>query len=107
MKKRKINNKYKKIFKTLGLGICLFTVSIGTCMTVHATNDPLQVVNNLSDFIFSLVRAIGTIILCWGIVQVGMALKSHDPAQRASGFFTVAGGIIITFAKEILYTIIG
>ena len=47
------------------------------------------------------------ILLGWGIVQVGLALKSHDASQRANGFLTVAGGIIITFAKEILDLITG
>lgn len=41
------------------------------------------------------------------IVQVGLSLKSHDPSQRANGFLTVAGGIVITFAKEILDLIVG
>ena len=63
--------------------------------------------NNLSDFIFGLIRAIGMILLGFGIVQVGLSLKSHDPSQRANGFLTVAGGIIITFAKEILNMIAG
>lgn len=72
-----------------------------------ATNDPLTVVNNLSDFMFGLIRAIGLILLGFGIVQVGLSLKSHDPSQRANGFLTVAGGIIITFAKEILTLITG
>ena len=40
-------------------------------------------------------------------VQVGLSLKSHDPSQRANGFLTLAGGIIITFAKEILNLIAG
>lgn len=69
--------------------------------------DPLIVVNNLSDFIFGLIRAIGLILLGFGVVQVGLSLKSHDPSQRANGFLTVAGGIIITFAKEILNLITG
>lgn len=68
---------------------------------------PLTVVNNLSTFVFSLIRAIGMIILGFGIVQLGLSLKSHDPSQRANGFLTVAGGIVITFAKEILNTITG
>ena len=51
--------------------------------------------------------AIGMILLGFGIVQVGLSLKSHDPSQRANGFLTVAGGIIITFAKEILNMIAG
>lgn len=76
-------------------------------MTAYAAGDPLTVVNNLSDFIFGLIRAIGLILLGFGIVQVGLSLKSHDPSQRANGFLTVAGGIIITFAKEILTLITG
>ena len=71
-------------------------------MCVYAAGDPLSVVSNLSTFIFSLIRAIGLILLGFGIVQVGLSLKSHDPSQRANGFLTLAGGIVITFAKEIL-----
>jgi hypothetical protein len=72
-----------------------------------AADDPLTVVNNLSDFIFGFIRAIGLILLGFGVVQVGLSLKSHDPSQRANGFLTLAGGIIITFAKEILSLITG
>lgn len=70
-------------------------------------NDPITVVNNLSDFIFGLVRAVGMIMLGFGIVQIGLSLKSHDPSQRANGFLTLAGGVVITFAKEILTLITG
>lgn len=80
-----------------------------TCFTTtaFAANDPLTVVNNLSDFIFGLIRAVGMILLGFGIVQIGLSLKSHDPSQRANGFLTLAGGVIITFAKEILTLITG
>ena len=37
------------------------------------------------------------ILLGLGIMQVGLSLKSHNPSQRANGFLTLAGGIIITF----------
>lgn len=73
----------------------------------YAAGDPLTVVNNLSEFIFGLIRAIGMILLGFGIVQIGLSLKSHDPSQRANGFLTLAGGVIITFAKEILNLITG
>jgi hypothetical protein len=72
-----------------------------------ATDDPLTVVNNLSTFIFGLIRAIGLILLGFGVVQIGLSLKGHDPSQRANGFMTLAGGVIITFAKEILNLITG
>ena len=72
-----------------------------------AGGDPLDVVNNLSDFVFGLIRAVGIILLGWGIVQVGLSLQSHDPSQRSNGFLTLAGGIVITSAKEILTLITG
>ena len=70
--------------------------------TAFAASDPLTVVNNLSTFIFSLIRAIGLILLGWGVVQVGLSFQSHDPSQRSQGFLTLAGGLVVTFAKEIL-----
>ncbi len=72
-----------------------------------APGDPLAVINNLSSFIFSLIRAIGLILLGFGILQVGLSLKSHDPSQRANGMLTVAGGVVITFTQEILTLITG
>ena len=88
-------------------GFAAATLVCGMSVTAFAASDPITVVNNLSDFIFGLIRAIGLILLGFGIVQVGLSLKSHDPSQRANGFLTLAGGIIITFAKEILTLITG
>ena len=72
-----------------------------------APSDPLAVINNLSSFIFSLIRAIGLILLGFGILQVGLSLKSHDPSQRANGMLTVSGVVFITFTQEILTLITG
>ncbi len=94
-----------KIYASVILCLVIFFSMAVTCFA--ATNDPVAVVNNLSTFIFGLIRAVGLILLGFGIVQVGLSLKSHDPSQRANGFLTVAGGIIITFAKEILNLITG
>lgn len=89
------------LFAALAVSLCcLFT-------TAYAADDPLTVVNNLSSFIFSMIRAIGMILLGWGIVQVGLSFQSHDPSQRSNGFLTLAGGIIITFCREILDLIVG
>lgn len=97
-------NKRKKILFILYTALVL---TANLTIPVFAANDPVAVVNNFSEFMFGLIRAIGMILLGFGIVQVGLSLKSHDPSQRANGFMTVAGGIIITFAKEILNIIVG
>ena len=68
----------------------------------QAASDPLTAINNLSDFVFSAISAIGAILLGFGIVQIGLALKGHDAGQRAQGFMTFFGGVVIYFAKDIL-----
>ena len=101
-------DKVKKGFRYYCSLVAALTL-LGCCtMTAFAaSNDPLTVINNLSDFIFGLIRAVGLILLGWGIVQVGLSLQSHDPSQRSNGFLTLAGGIVITFAREILTLITG
>ena len=99
LKTRNFERKAKRIYAVLA---CTVLVAMVTAVPALAANDPLSVINNLSDFIFSLIRAIGLILLGFGILQVGLSLKSHDPSQRANGMLTVAGGIVITFTKEIL-----
>ena len=111
-----MENKKKGIFKiflkkTLKRGAIIigYVIALNVAQQVQAfaADDPIAIVNNLSNFIFGLIRAVGMIILGFGIVQVGMSLKSHDPTQRANGIMTLAGGVVITFAKEILNIITG
>ncbi|MDD5924063.1 MAG: glutamyl-tRNA amidotransferase [Clostridia bacterium] len=104
----RVSRRIKKGFTFYCAIVVALTIVFAMPITAFAAgDDPLTVVNNLSDFIFGLIRAIGLILLGFGIVQVGLSLKSHDPSQRANGFLTVAGGIVITFAKEILSLITG
>lgn len=100
-----MENKKKGIFKiflkkTLKRGAIIigYVIALNVAQQIHsfAADDPIAIVNNLSNFIFG-----------FGIVQVGMSLKSHDPTQRANGIMTLAGGVVITFAKEILNIITG
>ena len=110
--KKRINKnlpyKAEKVFHVYVVTVIMMTLVVLTQAPVLASGgDPLTVVDNLSTFIFGLIRAIGLILLGWGIVQVGLSFQSHDPSQRSNGFLTVAGGIVITFAKEILDLIVG
>ena len=73
----------KKLFAVYSVLVFVGNV----CTTyAYAAGDPLSVVNNLSTFIFSLIRAIGLILLGFGIVQVGLSLKSMIRARGLMGF---------------------
>ena len=102
MNKSKYEKTLYKIYKVYIIGIIVFTFTFATSMTVFATDDPMAVVNNLSNFIFSLIRMIGIILLGFAALQIGLSFKSHDPSQRANGILSLAGGVIITFAKDII-----
>ncbi|MDL2218078.1 TrbC/VirB2 family protein [Christensenellaceae bacterium OttesenSCG-928-M15] len=99
----KMNKRQRRLFSIL----CVFILLICCTTTALADDSPLDAMNNLSTFLFGLIKSIGLIILAFGIVQVGLSLKSHDPSQRANGMLTVAGGVVIAFAKEILDLIVG
>lgn len=100
----RINKKLTKIKRYL----LLLAIVLSVCTNqVYAASDPISVVNNLSDFIFTLTRGIGSIILTFSVIQIGMSFKSHDPSQRANGIMSFGGGLIITFSKEILNRIVG
>ena len=107
VKKLPMPGKVKKGFRFYCTVVLTLAFVLGCSVTAFAASDPLTVINNLSDFIFGLIRAVGMILLGFGVVQIGLSLKSHDPSQRANGFLTLAGGVVITFAKEILTLITG
>ncbi len=101
------NNRHKaRRYMAMWAGAVMAFCLLPTQAFAASTGDPLTIVNNLSSFIFSCIRAVGIIILGWGVVQVGMSIQSHDASQRSQGFLCLFGGLLIAFAKEIL-TLIG
>lgn len=46
-------------------------------------------------------------VALFSIFTLTVFAATDDPSQRANGFLTLVGGVIITFAKEILALITG
>lgn len=102
-----ITNK-KNISKTnKAMAIVLFiAVFVMSTATFASANDAAEALKDLADYIFAIGQVIGVIIGFFGILQIGQSISTHDPAQRATGFLIVAGGVIIFFANDLL-TLIG
>lgn len=94
--------KITNLLRKTKIGLIAASVALSAMSTTVFAADPLATINSLSTFIFSAIKAIGLILLGFGIVQIGLSLKSHDASQRANGFLTFFGGVIIAFAKDIL-----
>lgn len=86
-----MQGKLRKGYRTYCALAAVLTLAVSMAAPAFADGDPLTVINNLSDFIFGLIRAVGMILLGFGIVQVGLSLQSHDASQRSNGFLTLAG----------------
>ena len=101
-----MKKKEKKIFKIYMCIIFVLVCTIGTSAIAYAADDPIAVINNLSDFIFGALRAVGMFVLGYSVFQIGMSFKSQDPSQRASGAVAFVGGVIMTLSKEIINSIV-
>ena len=58
----------RRIGRVFLLSLCVGALTATTAYA--AGDDPLAIVNNLSDFIFSIIKAVGIIILGWGVVYL-------------------------------------
>ena len=74
--KPEIPGKVKKGYRIYAAAVLAIMLTMSMGVTAFAAGDPITVVNNLSDFIFGLIRAVGLILLGWGIVQVGLSFQS-------------------------------
>lgn len=96
-----MKKKIKNLFKIIMIFI------LGFIKPVYAANDPLAVINNLSDLLFSIVEGVGGILLVFSIVQFGLSFKSHDPSQRSNSIMGIVGAVIIISARIIIGRITG
>ena len=61
--KPEISGKVKKGYRIYVMAVLALTLTMSMGVTAFAAGDPITVVNNLSDFIFGLIRAVGLILL--------------------------------------------
>ena len=102
MKKQNKLEKVTLVLRRVKIALVSMVLMMSLMTNTVLAASPLATINSLSDFIFAAIKAIGLILLGFGIVQIGLSLKSHDASQRANGFLTFFGGVIIAFAKDIL-----
>ena len=100
-----LNNRQPLTFKSY-LCLCLIiTLCLALALPTFAAAEgtsPIASINKLSELVFAVIRAVGMITLGLGALQLGQSFKSHDASQRMTAIVSIAGGLLITFAKEII-----
>ena len=85
--KKRLNN--QPITRRLRRGFALYAVAALACCLatpVLAAGDPLAVIDNLNTFIFSIIRAVGLILLGWALCRWASRCKTMTRASAARGF---------------------
>ena len=76
-RQKKIERRAKRAH---ALFACLVLSMAVMIVPASAADDPLQIVENLSEFIFSLIRAIGLILLGFGILRACPSRATTPPS---------------------------
>ncbi len=86
----------------------VFILSMAVTVFASGTEegDPITILMNFEDFIFTVIRICGVIMCGYGVIQIGTSISTHDPAQRSMGILTLIGGVLVAFSRQIL-TLIG
>ena len=102
-KKNKLLSVYQKALAVCGVFFCTVFGSAMPAFAMNGNADPVTYINNF----YTIITAIGAIVLLWAIVQFTIALKGHDSGQRASSVIGIGAGILLICAPWIVKAIAG
>jgi len=96
------NSKLNRSRRAIAVLAVAFIVLICAALPVFAANEAEEALNKTNDLIFGIVRTIGIGMCGWAIFEIGKSLHSHDGASRVVAMGTLAGGLVMVFAKQLL-----
>lgn len=93
--------KVRKGFRFYCADVLSVALVLGCSVTAFAANDPIAVVNNLSDFIFGLIRAVGLIPGSAGAsCRWDFRFSPTTPASAATAFSPLRAALTSPLPKR-------
>ena len=108
MNKNTISQLTSKVYLTISSSVMLLATASGVVLA--DTGDSTSVtgpMDRLTNLLFDIVIGIGVIALIFGILQLALAFKSHDPQQKTAAAIGIVGGIILIAIRGIVALIRG
>lgn len=85
--KTKKNSRLRRAYLIFAVMLLVCTLLSTYALAEGETaDDPLTIVNNLSDFVFSALRAIGVIVLGWALCRWACRYSRTTRASARKGF---------------------
>ncbi len=101
MSKAANDRKIKRIYLTAATVVAAVFCYGAACFFA---DDPLTTINNLSDFVFSAIKAIGAILLGFGIVQIGLAPQRSRCQPAGAGLYDLFSAVWSFILQRIFWT---
>ena len=108
MKKNTISQLTTKVYLAVSSSILILATTAGVVFA--DTGDSSSVtgpLDRLTNLLYDIVAGIGVIALIFGILQLALAFKSHDPQQKTAAAIGIVGGIILIAIRGIVALIRG
>jgi len=107
MKKNTISHLTTKVYLTISSSVMLLATSSGIVLAKTDSTSVTGPLDRLTNMIYDIVAGIGVIALIFGILQLALAFKSHDPQQKTAAAIGIVGGIILIAIRGIVALILG
>lgn len=65
-----------------------------------------EILSNVLSLLSSGVTVAGGILIVWGAVQIGLAIKDQQGANMEKGILTIVGGAVLTVAALWFKTVV-
>lgn len=89
----------------LALVLLLLLPVLSVCAFAEETGGAVEVINNFTSYISTIIRGIGALACLFAGVQFAASLQSHDASQRTNSILVLVGGLLLFFMPEILTSI--
>ena len=89
----------ERIFATLALMIMTAPQLTTYVWAANPITTPLK---SFYDIVAGIISAVGSLILLWGFLELGLAFQSSEGSMQANGFKRITGGLVIVFAPQLV-----
>lgn len=108
MKKKNIPTLSTKVYVTISSSILMLATASG--IVLADTGDSTSVtgpLDRLTNLIYDVVAGIGVIALIFGVLQLALAFKTHDPQAKLAAVIGIVGGIFLIAIRWVVGWIAG
>jgi hypothetical protein len=107
MKKKNFSTLSTEVYVTISSSILMLATVSGIVLADGDSSSVTGPLDRLTNLLYDIVAGLGVIALIFGILQLALAFKTHDPQQKLAAAIGIVAGIILIAIRGIVALIRG